>query len=210
MKGLVFELFRKCILSERGEETWSKIQSEADVEGPFHPQDDRPYQDLIRLLEAAEPHIGRSGREAQRWFGRRAFSQLAASFYHVFKPHDSTRSFVLSINTTVHPEVEERFPGAEVPFFHIDEHPDRGDLRLRYASDRGLCSFGEGLIQGAGNLYGEKVTVEQPRCVHEGDPHCDLVVMIEGDAQVDPFETLLLPRRRSRKTGHQREQLGSS
>lgn len=69
----------------------------------------------------------------------------------------------------------------------VDEQPRQGDLRLRYDSERGLCSFAEGILEGVGNLYGEKVTNQQPRCVHEGHPYCDLVVTVEGAAGEDPF-----------------------
>lgn len=150
-------------------------------------REDYPHGQLLALLEAAEPHIGHTGREAQRWFGRRALLQLTDEFYPLFRHHDSTAEFAAAINEEIHPAVEKRYPGAELPVLLVDEQPREGDLRLRYDSERGLCSFAEGILEGVGNLYGEKVAVEQPCCVHEGHPYCDLVLTVEGAAGEDPF-----------------------
>ncbi len=190
MKGLVFNLLENQILADHGEHAWERILRDAGVDDAYQTHADYPAEDLLLLLDAAEPYTRRGGREAQRWFGRRAFHQLAAEFHHLFKPHDSTVAFARAINDTIHPEVRKHYPGAEVPTFDVEEHPPGGDLRLRYESYRGLCSFAEGLIEGVGNLYGEKVTIQQPRCVHEKDPHCDLVITAQGDADKDPFGTL--------------------
>lgn len=188
VKGLVFVLLENQIVADHGDEAWERVQRRAGLEHvTYGPRDDHPHEDLLALLEAAEPLVGHTGRDLQRWFGRRALIQLASEFYRFFRAHDTTVSFAAALNEEVHPAVRKRYPGAEVPVFQIDDDPREGDLRLRYDSDRGLCSFAEGLIEGTGQLYGEKVTIEQPCCVHEGHPYCDLVLTIEGAAGEDPF-----------------------
>lgn len=183
MKGLVFVLLENRIRADHGDQAWDEILEETGLEGVYTTVGDYPYQEFVALLEAAEPYIGERGREAQRWFGRRALHQLAEEFFELFEPHDSTRAFALTINDVIHPEVRKLYPGAEVPTFDIDEAPAEGDLLLRYNSGRGLCSFAEGLLEGTADLYGETITVEQPACVHEGDPHCDLVLTVEGTTE---------------------------
>lgn len=193
MKGLVFTLLQDRIVRDHGQDAWQDVLASADVPGEYEEMEDYPHTELLDLLGAAEPYTGRSGREAQRWFGRRALIQLAGDFYRFFRDHTSTVDLARAINDEIHPAVRQRYPGAEVPLFRIDDDPTHGDLRLRYDSGRGLCSFAEGLIEGTGNLYGEKVTIEQPRCVHEGYPYCDLVLTIEGAAGEDPFFGLEAP-----------------
>lgn len=180
MKGIVFTLLEDRILADYGEDAWDEILDEAGVDGIYTTLGNYPHEELVALLDAAEPYAGYSGRDAQRWFGRHALVQLADKYPELFEPHTSTRGFALTINDVIHPEVRKLYPGAEVPTFEVEEHPDEGDLLLRYTSTRGLCSFAEGLLQGTGDLYGEEIDVEQPSCVHEGDDHCDLVLQVEG------------------------------
>lgn len=204
MKGLVFELLKKRIVADHGIKAWGTILDQAGLEGGYQTQENYPHQELLTLLEAAKPYTRRTGRDAQRWFGRRAFHQLAGEFYHLFRDHDSTVSFAKAINTHVHPEVRKHYPGAELPVLHLDNDPPSGDLLLRYDSPRGLCSFAEGILEGVGNLYGEKVTIDQPQCVHKGDPHCDLILITEGQVDEAPFETLGSTHRRGTLARRQR------
>lgn len=179
MKGIIFTLLEERIITEHGEDAWDEILQEAGVEGVYTTLGTYPHEEFVALLEAAEPWTGENGREAQQWFGRHALHQLADKYPHLFEPHDSTRSFALTINDVIHPEVRKLYPGAKVPTFDVDEDPDDGDLLLRYRSERGLCSFAEGLLLGTADRYDERVDVHQPDCVHEGDPHCDLMLDVE-------------------------------
>ncbi|MFN2628903.1 MAG: V4R domain-containing protein [Gaiellaceae bacterium] len=47
---------------------------------------------------------------------------------------------------------------------------------MDYYSPRKLCAFAEGLLLGAGDHYGETVAIEQPKCMHRGDPRCHLEI----------------------------------
>lgn len=188
MKGLVFVLLRERLLRDYGDEAWEDTVEQAGLDGDYEVMEDYPYEHLGELLAAAEPYTGHAGREAQRWFGRRALLQLAGDFFHLFRDHGSTVDFAAAINEQIHPHVEESYPGAELPILLVDESPREGDLRLRYDSERGLCSFAEGILEGVGNLYGEKVTIQQPCCVHEGHPYCDLVLTVEGAVNEGPFD----------------------
>jgi predicted hydrocarbon binding protein len=53
-----------------------------------------------------------------------------------------------------------------------------GDDRvsITYASDRELCDLAKGLVRGIGAYYDEPLAVNEPACMHDGDPHCELVV----------------------------------
>ena len=47
---------------------------------------------------------------------------------------------------------------------------------MGYRSPRKLCSFAEGLLLGAADHYGEKLTIEQPLCMKRGDDRCVLEI----------------------------------
>ena len=98
------------------------------------------------------------------WFGRNALPLFAERYPQLFEPHDSTRSFVLTLNDIIHPEVRKLYPGADVPEFDFDVRDEL--LVMGYRSPRKLCSFAEGLLLGAADHYGERLTIEQP-ALHE-------------------------------------------
>lgn len=180
MKGIIFTLLENRIREDHGEDVWDEVLAEAGVDGVYTTLGNYPHEDLLDLLEAAEPYTGYSGREAQRWFGHQALHQLADKYPHLFEPHDTTRSFALNLNEVIHPEVRKLYPGAHVPTFRVEEDPEEGDLELGYRSERGLCSFAEGLLLGTADRYDERIDVHQPTCVHLGDPHCELVLDVQA------------------------------
>ena len=55
----------------------------------------------------------------------------------LFEPHDSTRSFLLTLNDIIHPEVRKLYPGADVPEFDFDFRA--GMLVMGYRSTRKLA-----------------------------------------------------------------------
>jgi hypothetical protein len=113
--------------------------------------------------------------EVLRWFGREAIPLLAKHYPAFFTEHHTTRSFVLSVNSIIHPEVRKLYAGAHCPFFRFDE-PGDGTLLMGYDSPRRLCALAEGFIEGAGDHFGEIVSVEHVSCMHNGDPKCLLSI----------------------------------
>jgi predicted hydrocarbon binding protein len=77
--------------------------------------------------------------------------------------------------------VNKLYAGADTPEFDFDvSSEDR--LVMRYASRRRLCEFAQGLIEGAAAHYREAVTIEQPQCMHKGDPCCEFRITLRSAA----------------------------
>ena len=47
---------------------------------------------------------------------------------------------------------------------------------MGYRSPRKMCSFAEGLLLGAADHFGERLTIAQPACMKRGDDHCVLEI----------------------------------
>jgi hypothetical protein len=105
-------------------------------------------------------------------FGRNALPLFAGRYPLLFEPHECARSFVLTLNDIIHPEVRKLYPGADVPEFDFELRDEL--LVMRYQSPRKLCSFAEGLLLGAADHYGERLTFAQPSCMKRGDSRCVL------------------------------------
>jgi hypothetical protein len=128
----------------------------------------------MALVGAAAKMLGVSPDDLVREFGRRAIPHFAERYPQFFVPHSNTRSFILTLNEVIHPEVRKLFPGADVPTFAFST-PDERTVELAYVSTRRLCSFAEGLVLGATKHYGETVEMRQTHCMKRGDSKCVLV-----------------------------------
>jgi hypothetical protein len=173
LKGIVFNLLEQVVTDTYGEDTWESLLADADVEGVYTAVGTYPDEELHRLVAAASSSLDTPADDIIRWFGREAFSLLADRYPDFVSGHDRTIPFLLTLNDVIHPEVRKLFPGAYAPSFDF-ETADDDTLVLGYVSNRDLCSFAEGLVEGAAQLYGERVSIEQTSCTRRGDSKCVL------------------------------------
>ena len=171
MKGIVLNVLEELVRREFGDPEWNRVLQDADVDGAFTSLDTYPDAVLRKLVAAVGKRAHKTPGEALQWFGRHAMPLLASQFAHLFAAQTSTRSFILTLNDIIHPEVRRLYPGADVPVFDFDTStPDA--LTLGYHSPRKLCALAHGFIEGAADHYGETVDVEQSECMHRGDAKC--------------------------------------
>jgi hypothetical protein len=170
MKGVVFNLFEQLVVRDFGEDTWDTLLDESGLDGVYTSLGSYPDEDLTKLVSAAADTLAMPADDVVLWLGRNALPLFAGYYPKLFEPHDSTRSFVLTLNDIIHPEVRKLYPGADVPEFDFDIR--KGVLVMGYRSPRKLCSFAEGLLLGAADHFGEHVTIEQSSCMKRGDDQC--------------------------------------
>jgi len=106
-----------------------------------------------------------------RWFGRQAMPLLAKRYPAFFATHDDARSFLLTLNNIIHPEVRKLYPGARPPVFDFDTS-STDLLAIGYNSSRRLCALAEGFMHGAADYYGQPLNVAQVQCMHHGADRC--------------------------------------
>jgi hypothetical protein len=174
LKGVVFNLLEGVTTEAYGEDAWDDLLAGADLDGAYTSLGSYPDDQFSRLIAAASSAQGRPPEHVIRWFGRSAIPRLAEAYPEFFSPHRTTRAFLGTLNEIIHPEVRKIYPGANVPDFGMVE--TETGLTMSYDSHRRLCSFAEGLIEGAADHYRERVSIVQPRCMHNGDDTCELEV----------------------------------
>ena len=170
MKGIIFNLLERVIAEKYGGDTWDALLDATGLEGAYTSVGNYPHEQLEALVAAGSSALGVEPDDLVRWFGRACTPELAERYPSFFRGHTSTRSFLLTLNDVIHPEVRKLFPGAYAPSFEFLEHDDA--LSLGYNSHRKLCSFAEGLIEGAAEHFGETVSIEQTSCTKRGDARC--------------------------------------
>lgn len=175
---MIFNLFERIVTREYGEDAWDDVLAAADLDGVYTSVGSYPDAEFFRLVEGASQRFHVATYDLVRWFGRNTMPLFVQSHPQLFAPHTSTRSFVLMLNDIIHPEVRKLYPGVEVPEFDFDASaPDV--LRMGYVSSRRLCAFAEGLVEGAAEHFGERVSIAQPQCMHRGDDRCLLEIRLD-------------------------------
>jgi predicted hydrocarbon binding protein len=185
MKGIVFNLLEEIVVREHGEEIWEQLLDGAGLDGVYTSLGNYPDADLGALVAAATSALSLPADEVVRWFGRHALPLLAERYPALFEPHEDVRSFVLTLNEIIHPEVRKLYPGADTPVFVFDvSDPQR--VVMEYRSARRLCAFAEGLLLGAGDHWAQPVAVAQPACMNRGDDRCLIEIDLGRAATATP------------------------
>jgi hypothetical protein len=143
----------------------------ANSNGAYTSLGSYPDEQMMRLVGAASNALGIPPADVLRWFGRQAMPRLAERYSDFFAANASTRPFVLSLNTIIHPEVRKLYAGAHCPHFDFEEAAD-GGLMIGYNSPRKLCALAHGFIEGVADHYHEEVEVDHLKCMHHGDDRC--------------------------------------
>src|SRR2546425_11603111 len=120
MKGIVFNLLERTVSGKYGEETWDRLLDAAGLEGSYTAVGTYPDEELFALVGAASEALEVSPDDLVRWFGRSALPLLVERYPVFFEGHDSARSFLLTLNDVIHPEVRKLFPGTYAPSFEFD------------------------------------------------------------------------------------------
>lgn len=175
MKGIVFNLLETLVVRDHGPDAWDDLLDAAGLDGAYTSLGSYPDGELLALVGSASDALGLPPEAVVRWFGRSSMPLFATSHPHFFENHTDARSFLLTLNDMIHPEVRKLYPGADVPDFEYADGPG-GALRMLYRSDRKMCAFAEGLIEGAAMHFGQAATIDQPSCMLRGDDHCKLDV----------------------------------
>ena len=164
-------MLEKVVVAEHGADTWDDLLDGAGLDGVYTSLGNYPDEELFLLVGEASRALDVEPDEVVRWFGRNAIPHFAGSYPQLFEPHTDTRSFVLTLNGIIHPEVRKLYPGAIVPDFDFDT-PSPDSLSMGYYSPRKMCSFAEGLLLGAADHYGEQADIQQPECMKRGADRC--------------------------------------
>ena len=176
MKGIILNLVEDVVRAEHGEDYWDQVVDASGLAASYTSMGTYPDHEVEALAAVVAAQEDASAYDVIRHVGHVGMASLAERYPGFFDPHAGVRPFLLSLNSTVHPEVRRLYPGAVIPEFDI-AFPEAHVVELGYVSERGRCDLAEGLVLGAAEHYGETVVVSQRTCVHRGDDRC--VIRVE-------------------------------
>lgn len=171
MKGIIFNLLEDVVVAAHGDAVWDELLDQADLNGIYTSLGSYDDAEMMQLVSAAGTALSLSDDEVLRWFGQRAIPGMVNRWPAFFAAHQQTIPFLRTLNSVIHPEVRKLYAGAYCPHFDFTSPAD-GSLMIGYRSPRQLCGLAHGFILGAGDHYGEAVTVEHLECLHGGSDRC--------------------------------------
>lgn len=173
MHGLIFASFRDYLVTEHGVEAANDVTA---GEPQYTLSEAYPDEQFLALLERACARTALSADEVLFRFGVFTAATTFARLYAVlFRSSPNARAFLLTVETPIHDVVRVAMPEARPPQLEVtDLGPD--GLEILYTSSRRICAMLRGLVEGTGRVYDEVLEVEEPECMHRGDPACRVVV----------------------------------
>ncbi|MGZ5183208.1 MAG: heme NO-binding domain-containing protein [Ramlibacter sp.] len=171
MKGIVFNLLEEVVSTAYGEAAWDQLLDAANLDGAYTSLGSYGDDEIFALVRVASETLSLPEADVLRWFGRRAMPLLARRYPVFFGNHENVRSYLLTLNNIIHPEVRKLYPGAQTPVFDFDT--SLADvLAIGYNSPRRLCALAEGFMHGAADYFGERLEIIQTQCMHYGAERC--------------------------------------
>ena len=172
MKGIIFNVVEEVVFDRFGPDAWDAMLETCGLDGVYTSLGSYPDEELNKLVEAACSMTQATSADILRVIGSGAMPRLQERYPTFFDAAPNARSFILSLNSIIHPEVRKLYTGAGCPHFHFGHQDD--DLLMGYNSPRKLCHLAHGFIDGLAKIYDETIIVDQPRCMHNGDASCQL------------------------------------
>lgn len=174
MKGIIFNLLEQFVSENWGDKVYEEILNECSLEtkGPFVGPGSYPDSDLMAIVSKGVEKSGIALPELLRKFGRFCIPILAEKFPDFVTPYKHPRDFLKTVDNIIHLEVKKLWEDAKPPGFVLRE-PDSGRLIMEYRSERKLCKFMEGLIEGVGDYYNTLIQYRQTRCMLNGEDVCE-------------------------------------
>ena len=119
MKGLILNLVEDVVRAEHGEDYWDQVVDASGLAASYTSMGTYPDHEVEALAAVVAAQEDASAYDVIRHVGHVGMASLAERYPGFFDPHTGVRPFLLSLNTTVHPEVRRLYPGAVIPEFDI-------------------------------------------------------------------------------------------
>ena len=179
MHGVIFSELRKYVEQRHGgEETWKSLLRDAGLGRRMYlPVQAYPDAEAAALVSAASAATGIPERGVLEDFGAFIAPDLMAMYRSLVRPEWRTLDFLEKTEETIHRVVRLKDPSAKPPEIRC-ERTAADEAIIRYASARRMCGVAVGIVRGVAAHYGEPVQIDEPRCMHRGDPECEIRVRV--------------------------------
>lgn len=178
MVGLIQKLLFDLVELADGTEAVAEVKRRAGVPEDKEFRMDEAYddQEWQRLLAAACEVLNVTQEQAEEAYADLFFKDALRRWPMWFQMSRNAREFLER-----QPRIHNGFatgvqdPGARQSIndkFQLEKH--KGELVMHYRSPNQLCGLYKALAHRISNHYGEKASIEETRCLKQGDPECEI------------------------------------
>ena len=160
MKGIVFSELVGFLDKTGGPAFAEKVLSEAGLEhgGAYTRVGQYPWQEAVRLVEAASRESGAEFAELCNQFGSYLFERFTVLYAEIVDRYATTEALLSHVGDHIHEEVKVLYPDARPP--EVRAHSEGSTLRVEYSSHRPFAHIAHGLVAGAMKHFGDDRTLE--------------------------------------------------
>ena len=175
MHGVIHRRLKQYVEERMPAGAWDRVVERADVEPKLYlPVSHYPDEEFESVIQAIADLSGHDVATVRRDFGR----FLAPELLNTFGAHvrnDWSLLDVLEHLDRIYADIEAQNEDNDPPTVSSDRVVTDMTV-LTYQSPRRLCQVGHGIIEGLAVEYGERVSIEEERCMLEGDDHCEFTI----------------------------------
>ena len=162
MLGMVFTEFVEMVESRFSPEMVDEIIEAVGAPhgGAYTAVGYYPHEEILAMVTALSQRTGVPVTDLVRAFGRHLLGRFAVGHAEMFRHHAGLFDFIASVDGHIHVHVRRLYEQASLPRFSVLAR-DARRIELLYESTRSMQDLAVGLIEGAADHFGEKVTVGQ-------------------------------------------------
>ena len=169
MHGLIFVSLRDYLVAEHGATAEQHVMAGEPL---YLVSEAYPDERFIALVDRASALTGLPRQTLLHDFGVFTAEKTFARLYPaLFALSPTARTFLLTVETSIHQVVRVALPDALPPELDVSETGENA-ISITYTSSRRLCAMLRGLVEGTARHYGETVQIEELACMHRGDEAC--------------------------------------
>jgi hypothetical protein len=178
MLGVMFFQLQKYVQTRLDPSLWQRLFKEVGLSSKFYsPMLDYPDEEAVALIQAACQITDQSLDVFLENFGEALAPDFLALYKDLIRPEWKTLDVVMNAEETIHAAVRKHNPHAKPPVLQC-LRVGENEIQLIYSSSRKLCSLAKGLLKGLARHYGQEILLNEPACMHRGDPFCALEVSL--------------------------------
>jgi len=178
MHGIIFKELESFVEAGFGKEAWPGLLQESGI-GPkiYLPVQAYPDEEIVSLVATASKVTGIGADELLEKFGAHLVPTYLKLYGHLLDKSWRTLDVIENTEETIHKVVRLKNPGAAPPALVARRVSDTR-VDITYTSKRRMCAVARGICNGVAAQFGEKITIDEPRCMHRGDNSCEIVVQL--------------------------------
>ena len=180
MHGIIHLELKKFVLATHGSDVWNSLVESAGLVGKRYPAK-RAYEDseLLALVSSASEALCTPVDDILESFGEFIAPDLISLYSAHVNPSWKTLDFLENAEGAIHHVVRANEPESTPPRL-IARRQSSTSIVIEYRSDRKMCALARGIVRGVAEKYGESVDITEPRCMHKGSEHCEIVVSLNA------------------------------